>query len=539
MAKRVAAVFLVFLLAFTCVTGRIYSLAINGGVLVYAPYIGKRDIEVTIYKSRGVIYDCNGQPLTETAKGIRAVVDPRLLNTEDTEKLIKNSLHITEQRLRKLISEKRPFAADVKTKFDTERGIEFFDIKFRYDTPAIASTVIGYLDANGNGVDGVEKWYNDYLSENSTEFSGVFFSDASRRAVSGLGMNIQGKYEEKKSGVYLTLDKRIQKISQEAAEKYLKNGAILVSDVTSGEIKAMVSYPDYNPYDISKAVSDNSGALTNRALLGYNSGSCFKIVITAAALEKGIAENYSYNCVGYFDAGKNKISCYNKKGHGTVDMKKAFSLSCNSYFCNLAKQTGAEKVYYMAARLGFGTPSKLCNGMVSQAGKLPELKDLSVTAALANFAIGQGALLVTPVQMLGLSSTIANGGVYKPLTLFKGYADESGRLANTQKTAEGNQVIGADIASKIKSMMIDVVETGTGKLGKPMIGGAGAKTASAETGIVKDGKSILQTWTIGFFPANTPKYSICILYEDGETGGHSAAPVFKYIADSMIMQGIY
>lgn len=539
MGKRITAIFFIILFSFTCLIGKIYHLAINDGVSAYTPFIGKRDITVSIYRSRGMIYDVNANPLTEEADGIRAVVDPRLLNEENIENIKKNAVHISDSRLTKLIKEKRPFAVDVKNRFDAQGGIEFFDIKYRYESPYIAQSVIGYLDSSGKGVGGIEKWYDKYLLQSSSELKGVFFSDAGRRAVSGLGMTLEGEYKENKSGVVLTIDKRIQLIVQQSAEKYLESGAILVSDISTGEIKAIASYPDFNPYDISRAVSDDSGALLNRALMPFNAGSSFKIVITAAALEMGINEGFTYNCTGHFDAGSNKISCYNKRAHGRLNMTEAFAQSCNTYFINLAMECGAERVLDMAMRLGFGSAVRLCDGIVSQAGLLPTKKNLSAKAALANFSIGQGELLVTPVQMLQLSAIIANGGRYRQPSLVKGFADSDGNLIKSKTDTVQQQIISEDIAGRIKSLMITAVERGTGKLGKPMLAGAGAKTASAETGIIKDGRQILQTWITGFFPASMPKYAICVLYEDGHTGGQSAAPIFKDIADNLIMQGIY
>ncbi len=114
----------------------------------------------------------------------------------------------------------------------------------------------------------------------------------------------------------------------------------------------------------------------------------------------------------------------------------------------------------------------------------------------------------------------------------KGTVDENLQfLEQTQKSIP-KQILSKATADKIKELMIHTAVNGTGTKANPDRGGAGVKTATAQTGIIKDGKTIIQGWIAGFFPATEPQYAVAVLAEDGISGGKSAGPIFKYIAEN-------
>ena len=146
--------------------------------------------------------------------------------------------------------------------------------------------------------------------------------------------------------------------------------------------------------------------------------------------------------------------------------------------------------------------------------------------------MGEGSLMVTPVQVACMVSAVANGGMLPTARLVKGIYDGS-KMVTEYPGAVPGRVISAQIAQQVSSFMIKTVDEGTGMPAKPTYGGAGGKTATAETGWIQNGKTINQAWFAGFYPAASPKYAIVAMCENGKAGGADAGPVFKYIADSL------
>lgn len=187
----------------------------------------------------------------------------------------------------------------------------------------------------------------------------------------------------------------------------------------------------------------------------------------------------------------------------------------------------------MANRLGFGSGMLLAPGMYSADGSLPQQSELEMPAALANFSMGQGNFLVTPIQVARMVCAVANGGLMPTPRLVKGMVDDRGNVSGSYENAVPDRVFSEDIANTVKNFMIKTVDEGTGMPAKPQNGGAGGKTATAQTGWIKDGQAIDEAWFAGFYPAQTPKYAIVAMCENGSAGGADAGPVFKYIADSL------
>ena len=217
-----------------------------------------------------------------------------------------------------------------------------------------------------------------------------------------------------------------------------------------------------------------------------------------------------------------------------MNMRQALEQSCNTYFIQLANQIGAEKVYEMAVLLGFGKETVLASGLVSKAGKLPDLSNLkSSSAALANFSIGQGDFLATPLQIAAMTAAVANGGAAPRPALTLGIRDADGSV-RFDEPSTAVRAMSRSTAEQLAKMMVAVVASGTGNAAAPETGGAGGKTATAETGWkAEDGSAVLQAWFTGFYPAENPQYIITVLAEDGKSGSTTAAPVFKHIADGI------
>lgn len=212
-------------------------------------------------------------------------------------------------------------------------------------------------------------------------------------------------------------------------------------------------------------------------------------------------------------------------------MRGALEHSCNPYFISLALELGGAPLLYKAQQLGFGTAFEAAPGFRSYSGTLPTARELLAPAATANFGFGQGALTATPVQIACLVSAIANGGGAVTPRLVAVPPWTAPRSPIRPPFTLPAPVFLPEAAEQIRRMMVSVVEEGSGKNAKPRRGGAGGKTASAQTGQYLDGEEVVHAWFAGFYPAEEPRYTIVVFCEGGDSGGDRACPVFKEIAD--------
>lgn len=219
-------------------------------------------------------------------------------------------------------------------------------------------------------------------------------------------------------------------------------------------------------------------------------------------------------------------------------MKEAIAQSCNAYFIHLMQSVPASAFLDMAEKLGFGRSTVLAPDYASAPGTLPDSEELQNARALANFSFGQGSLTATPLQIAGLINAVASGGRYSEPYLVEALVDSSGNLTYQRESQEGTQAFSDETARLLQEFMEASVDHGTGEKGEPRIGGAGAKTGTAQTGVFRDGEEIEQSWYAGFYPYGDPKYVIVVFGEDGEGGGSTCAPVFRELADWMAEQTI-
>ncbi|MEG2087764.1 MAG: penicillin-binding transpeptidase domain-containing protein, partial [Angelakisella sp.] len=329
----------------------------------------------------------------------------------------------------------------------------------------------------------------------------------------------------------------LQRIALQAAAPILR-GAVVIMEVSSGEILAMVSRPDFDQTHVAAFLDDPDSPLFNRATAAYNVGSCFKLAVAAAALQNGFFPAYSYVCPGYYQLGEQRYACHQLAGHWQLSMTGAMEQSCNPYFINLGQQLGAKKLLDMAEALGFGTPTVLCDGVVSAAGSLPADPGDVSSGELANLSFGQGTLTATPVQLAQMTAIIAGGGGFVTPTLYKGVTHD-GRCLPVPEAVNPRQVLSPRTAATLRGMMIGVVERGSGKRARPMLGGGGGKTSSAQTGTVKNGAEVVHGWFSGFYPAEQPRYTITVLEEGGGSGAARPAAVFAKICNEICLRENY
>jgi len=524
MKKRYVGIFFTIIFVFGILLSKLYFISSQTYSQAITALIGSRTKTVTVTNNRGTIYDRNLEPITNVKAVTKAVIDPMLI--KDSSAVLNAVSQENRQDIIQKLSYETPFCIELTSDIEKTDGVYLFKAYKRYYDKYPAIHTIGYIDENGVAQTGLELAFDNILKTN-TQLCVSFYVDAARRAISGIEYETMGSFEEIKKGVVTTLNNKIQQICDEAADLYIKSGAIVIIDTKTGEILALSSRPAFSPLQLSQ-VDSFSGAFINRCFSAFNVGSAFKIIDTAVYLENGGLWDSKLFCNGSITVGNNVISCQKTTGHGNISLDTAFSDSCNVFFIKLALELGKDKILQSAMDFGLGDKTVLYEGLISKAGNLPSLKNLSAKAALANFSIGQGELLATPLQIASIIQTVCNDGIRFEPSLIKGFVDEQGQLsAEPQK--EGKRIISKNTSKTIQQLMINTVEYGSGARAKPDSGGAGVKTATAQTGNPEN----LNGWIAGFFPAESPKYAVAVLVEKAVSGARSAGPVFKYIADKI------
>lgn len=518
MRKRILGIFVVMLVMSDCLIVSLYMIGTNEKIKAQSMSQG---IESTVISSqRGQILDRNLNPLTQTQEMLKGFVFP---NTD--------SLSVDEKNLIKdFIPSDKPVVVDLKRNAYTSH-IYSFTKTCRTGANTIATHLLGYTTADGNGVSGVEKSYDSFLKKNSIVQTASYYVDGRRVAYSWSVPVIRKNGGDR--ALVLTLDKEIQMIAEAAAEKYIKRGAIVIIDIATGDLIASVSSPRLDPLKLEEASADPNLPYNNRAFMAYNIGSVFKPVLAAAAIEDGL-EDFTYTCTGGVDVDDVHFKCNNIEGHGSLDMTQAICQSCNTYFIALGLKLGYERIYSIAAALGFGDGSVLCPGVESASGSLPGPGEIRGIGDVANISFGQGLLTATPLQVCRLMAAIGGDGTVKPMNLVIGAGEvDTMDMLGRQLTGE-RRAFSEKTAAELRRMLKTVVDTGSGMKAQPEHGGAGGKTGSAQTGkFSENGEEIVQGWFAGFYPYENPKYAISIVAEDSMYGATASAPAFKYIADKI------
>ncbi len=387
----------------------------------------------------------------------------------------------------------------------------------RYPFNNLYSHVIGYVSGDYSNRTLIENEYNESLIE-----EGVF-------------SKISGE-EKKGKDIYITIDHELQKEANAAIGSY--RGSIVALNPKSGEILAMVSKPDFNPnYDVLNFDTLEDTALFSRAIqMTYPPGSTYKIISAAAAINNGLENEIYEDKTGQYvikssdGNDKNDFVCQNvnKKPYLTTSLQSAFEVSSNVYFCHIGASLSTDEIQESASEfligenlnksLGFDLPIKSSS---FQKGKM-------TPAERAISSIGQGKTEMTPLHLALVGASIANGGIMpRPYLVSK--VGISNKLPSVN---EGVRVIGEDVALKIKDMMLNVVESGTGSAAKISGVKVCGKTGSSENTLTGQGGSNTNkthALFVGFAPYDDPKIAVCVLLEHAGYGGTYAAPIARRI----------
>lgn len=361
--------------------------------------------------------------------------------------------------------------------------------------------------------------------------------------------------------LHLTIDASLQQTAWEAFDG--RPGAAVVMDTRTGEILALVSSPSFDPNLFNGGISSREWGkistnpfhpMEDRAISGqYPPGSTYKLVIAAAALEeKIITPETSVLCNGTFQLGNRVFRCWQKNGHGRVNLHRAIVESCDVYFYNLGKQLGVDKIAYYARAFGFGAPTGLPlarekGGLVpTKEWKLAKTRQPWQAGETISIAIGQGFNLVTPMQLVSFYGALANGGIlYRPQlvtrienpdrkVVWKSVPEKKTRIPISPENLKIlNQALWGVVNENggtgyaLRRAEQDVCgKTGTSQVvGLPM--DERARRAKILPGAYRD-----HALFVCFVPYNSPEIAISVIAENAGHGGSAAAPIARKIIDA-------
>lgn len=526
-----------------------------------------------INPKRGTIYDSSGKVALATSSSVETItVNPVNIPSNEKEKVateLTQLFNLKYEDVLKKVSKKTAIETIAK-KVDKNQTKELRlwmetnnitsginideDTKRFYPYNNLASQIIGFCGSDNQGLAGIEAKYDNELKGEKgkilkmTDAKGIDITDTSEA------------YEPAKQGndLVLSIDATIQGI----AEKYLKEacidnvctdgGNILLMNPQNGDILAIASYPDFNlndPYTINNeelkanwsnmTATERSNALQamwrNKAISDtYEPGSTFKLVTASTALEEGIVASTDkegeFCCTGYIEVVGVKMKCWRYyRPHGPESLRQALMNSCNPVFIGLGGRIGVTKYYEYLRKYGFLGRTGI--DLPGEAGSI-FLKESKVgPVELGTIAFGQ-RFEVTPIQMITMVSTIANGGIYTQPRIVKQIINsQTGEVKNIE-TVKKDRVISEDTAKKMLSMMESVVAEGTGKNAQVKGYAIGGKTGTSEDG-VNTGKYV--TSFIGVAPISNPEVAILItLYNPTGEGGHQGGGVAAPIASQVL-----
>jgi peptidoglycan glycosyltransferase len=398
--------------------------------------------------------------------------------------------------------------------------------KRTYPTGTLFSQAVGYLNALQGQAAGLEQSRESALRGLQTGLSSIF-----------------GQLSPHPVGddVHTTLDPRAQRVAQEALAG--RPGAVVALDPQTGAVKVMYANPAYDSND--PLACTQPGCQLNRSTQGrYPPGSTFKVVTATAAIDSG---KYTPNSVvnGNSPVTISGVPLQNDgdQSFGPIDLTTALVYSVNTVWAQVAESLGRGTMTRYMKRFGFYSkpPLDYPSGQINPSRPYgPNGRPYppgSPREDIGRIAIGQGGLLVTPLQMAMVASAVADKGKLMAPRFTSRIVDQDGRTVQTIKPSLYSQVMKASTAHELGQMMEKVVDEGTGT--PAQLGGItfAGKTGTASVGL--PGQNLTQPWFIGFAPVQDPKVAIAVTVErsQGGFGGTVAAPIAKDVVQTLLSEG--
>ncbi|MCP5278887.1 MAG: penicillin-binding protein 2 [Thiobacillus sp.] len=548
--------------------------------------------------SRGVLYDRMGTVLAHNYSAYTLEITPSKAGKLD--ELIDQLGQIVSvdtgdrKRFKKMLAESKNFESiPLRNQLSEEEAARFAVNRYRFPGVEVKARlfrqypfgesfahVVGYIGRIGQRdqdqleVEGVAANYkgSDHIGKLGIEASyekwlhgrtGIekVETDSSGRAVRILSRTapVSGH------NLWLHLDSRLQQVAEAVFGDY--RGAMVALDPRNGGVLALVSKPGFDPnlfidgIDVAtwKELNDAfERPLINRALRGiYPPGSTIKPFMGLAGMELGVRQpGDTISDPGYFTlpGSSHRYRDWKKEGHGTVDLKKSITVSCDTYYYGLAREMGIQRMAGFLGQFGFGQKSGVdLDGELSGLLPTPEWKQRRFKqpwwpGETVIAGIGQGYMLTSPMQLAVATMALANEGVmYKP-QLIRAWQDPlSGRVTQAAPQVMGRIPLKARNLQLVREAMIDVMLPGGTAAGA----GAGApyliagKTGTAQVKSIKQGARYDEHRTaahhrdhalfIAYAPADNPKIALAVMVENGGHGGSTAAPIARKVMDYWLL----
>lgn len=528
MQKKLIIVFCIFLLIYSLLYLRIAAISFDENL----SQVGTKQSSYTLSfnETRGQIYDCRFVPLVDDSYNYIAAVLPSPQNLTEIQS---NMVLKKDDKFDSLLKSRKPFLTQAYLPTVNVPQVNVFTVPKRYEENQLAQHIIGYIDTTCNkGLTGIELAYNDFFTKQSKK-STISYK------LNGLGEPLYGEKPDislgnvRTDGVVLTIDKRIQKVCEQVGKEHIKKGAIVVMEPSTGKLKAVASFPNYDVNNVQAALKDDENSpLVNRAFCAYPVGSIFKLVTASTALSNGVSPHTTNYCNGKIKIGDVEFGCHEKNGHGNVDMREAMAVSCNPYFIHLSTLLNKKDFLNTASDFSFGKANELAPRMKTASGQIPTVDQIYNPGAFANLAFGQGLLTATPIQVGQMMSAIINDGELIQASIVEGFTQNGKTYSSQTKSTYPIKSIDKKVANQLKDYMIYALMDTPNQNAKPTYTTAGGKTGTAQTGqFNKEKEEILQGWFAGFYPADKPKYVIVVSIENARSGNQDASPIFKEIVD--------
>lgn len=589
--RRTLIVIIFNLLAFAVIAARLYFLQVKEADKYKMMSDENRISTRFLVPPRGLIYDRNGEIIAKNEQDFQALmVAEQTPDIEDTLANFKRIIPLSEgeeQKIRKDLKNKRRFIPiKLKDNLNWDEvskillhapdlpGVEIDEGLSRYYPYAdIYAHVLGYVgpvsdkDKKDNplymvpgfkiGKSGLERYF-DYKLQGK---GGTIKLEVN--AYGRVMSEIERNNGEEGESLTLTLDARLQQAAYEAFGE--ESGAAVVLNVRTGEILALVSTPSFDPNLFTNGISykhwnallnNERTPLVNKAVSGqYSPGSTFKVVVALAALEAGVINlNTRFNCTGGLDVGNIRFHCWRHSGHGSFNVVEALKHSCDIFFYETAMKLGIDKIHDMAVKLGMGNvlevglDNEKAGIIPTKAWKKARFGTAWTHGDAANSGIGQGYVLVTPLQLATMLARVVNGGYAVQPTFIKPTEKELAKIKRLDISTKNIEIV--------KRGMFEVVNGAGGTAGRARfnIDGAlmGGKTGTTQvrrismkersSGILRDEQLPWRLRNhalfIGFTPVDNPRYAVAVIVEHGSSGSGVAAPIASKILQKALQLDI-
>lgn len=546
MKKRAAILSAVIAFGFFAVVFRLVDIMLLSHEQFSAKAKNQQTVREAIPANRGIIFDRKGRKLAINVKTESVFIDPRMVvSPERVAFVLSDALGIKSDRILSSMDTNRRFVwVERRLPLEQTQGIRALNIsgigivsesKRFYPKGPLASHIIGFVNIDKKGLEGIERRYDEYLTAMGKNAN--VFRDARGNILSeGFMREIRG------NNVFLTIDEGLQHILEKNLDEAIAHWqaasatAIMMNPYT-GEILAMASRPTFNPNNpgASEASDRRNRAITD----GYEPGSTFKIIAGVAALEEGIVKpDTKFDCTaGFIEVSGRRIRDARRHIHRVLTFTEAIQVSSNVGTVKIAQSLGRDTMYEYIKRFGFGQRTGIdLIGEISGTVRPPERWS---GVSLGFISIGY-EILVTPLQVLRAYSAIANGGfLVRPYVVSEIRSPDGEVLHKT--IPEAQRIISENTARVFREILKTVTEE-RGTALKAAVDGnqVAGKTGTAQlidpkTNRYSNEKHVSSF--VGFVPADNPKIAMIVVIHEpkGESyGGRVAGPVFRKIASESL-----